>query len=121
MPLYSQRPLLELEQVGAVTIARLTQSDLLDDKTINTLGSQLMHLVEEMDRRLIVLDFSNVQRVASAMLGKIISLHKKLLAVGGRLVLCKVDPRLHEAFETLQLHRLFRIFKEEQEALQSLQ
>jgi anti-anti-sigma factor len=110
-----------MEHVGGVTVARLARSDLLDDKTINTLGNQLFHLVLEGDCRLLILNFSSVQRVTSALLGKIIGLHKKLQAAGGRLALCRVDPRLHEAFETLQLHRLFPIFAEEQEALQSLQ
>ncbi len=121
MALHSQRPLLELEQVGAVTVARLTPSDLLDDKTINALGNQLLHLVQERNCRLLVLNFSTVERLASALLGKIIGVHKKLKAAGGRLALCKVDPRLTEAFETLQLHRLFPLFSEEQEALQSMQ
>jgi anti-anti-sigma factor len=117
----SQHPWLEVEQVGGVTLVRLTRRDLLDDRAINTLGNQLFSLVQDLDCRRIVLNFSNVQRLASAMLGKIIGLHKKLTAAGGRLALCKVDPALGEAFETLKLSRLFGIYKEEQEALQSLQ
>jgi anti-anti-sigma factor len=121
MAMHSHRPLVELEQVGGVTVARLVRSDLLDDKTIDTIGNQLFHLVQERDCRLLVLNFSNVQRVTSALLGKIIGVHKKLQAEGGRMALCRVEPRLQEAFQTLQLHRLFPIFAEEQEALQSLQ
>jgi stage II sporulation protein AA (anti-sigma F factor antagonist) len=121
MALHSHPPLVELEQVGAATVARLARSDLLDDKTINALANQLLHLVQERNCRLLILNFKNVERLASAFLGKIIGVHKKLQAEGGRLALCDVDPKLKDAFETLQLHRLFRIFNEEQEALQSMQ
>ncbi len=121
MPLHSRRPWLEVEQVGPVTVVRLAQRDLLDDATINAMGAQLFGLVDDMDCRRIVLNFTNVRRLASAMLGKVIGLHKRLQGVGGKLALCKIDPTLNEAFVTLQLNRLFGIFSEEQEALQSLQ
>jgi anti-anti-sigma factor len=121
MALHSHHPLVELEQVGSVTVGRLVHNELLDDKTINALSNQLVHLVQERNCRLLVLNFSNVLRVNSALLGKIIGLHKKLVAAGGRMALCRLETKLHEAFETLQLHRLFPIFAEEQEALQNLQ
>jgi anti-anti-sigma factor len=121
MALHSHLPLVELEQVGAVTVARLARSDLLDDKTINALGNQLLHLVQERNCRLLILNFRNVERLTSAFLGKIIGVHKKLQAEGGRLALCNVDPKLKDAFEALQFHRLFRIFNEESEAIQSMQ
>jgi anti-sigma B factor antagonist len=121
MPLHPNRPWLEVEQVGAVTVVRPTRADLLDEMVINTMGSQLYSLVDELDCRRIVLDMGRVKRLASGMLGKIIGLHKKLQAAGGRLALCKVAQPLVEAFETLRLNRLFGIHGEEQEALQSLQ
>jgi anti-anti-sigma factor len=119
MPLHSRRPALEIERVGTVTVARFIRADFIDEDIINTTGNQLFHLVEELDCRQLLLNFARVKRVSSAMLGKVIWVHKKLQGVGGQLALCNLDPTLQEAFQSLQLNRLFRIYAEEQEALQS--
>jgi anti-sigma B factor antagonist len=121
MALHSRRPALEIEQVGLVTVARLIRADFVDEETINSVGSELFHLVEEQGCRRLVLSFAKVKRAGSAMLGKVIWLHKKIQNAGGKLVLCNVEPTLYEAFETLQLTRLFRIFPHEQDALQCLE
>jgi anti-anti-sigma factor len=121
MPSRARHSWLEVEQVGPVTVARLARADLLDDSTITTMGNHLFALVDEMDCRRVLLDFGNVRRLASAMLGKVIALHRRLKAKDGRLALCRVDPGLAEVFQVLHLDRLFAIHGEEQEALQSLQ
>jgi anti-sigma B factor antagonist len=115
------QPWLEVEQVGPVTIARPTRSDLLDDQTISAMGRHLYSLVEDLGCRRILLDLGNVQLLASAMLGKVIGLHKKLERVGGRLAVCRAHSTFGEAFKVLHLDRLFGIYGGEQEALQSLQ
>jgi anti-sigma B factor antagonist len=119
MALHSRRPALQIEKVGEVTVARLIRPDFVDEETINGTGSELFHMVEEQGCRQMVLSWAKVKRAGSAMLGKVIWLHKRIQAVGGRLVLCDVDPILHEAFASLQLTRLFKIFPTEQEAVQS--
>jgi anti-anti-sigma factor len=112
---------LEVEQVGSVTVARLTRAELLDEQIITTTGEHLFALVDEMDCRRILLDLGNVRRLASAMLGKVIALHRKLKPKGGRLALCRVDPELAGIIRVLHLNRLFGIYGDQQEALQSLQ
>ena len=51
--------------------------------------------------------------------GKLIALHKKLQAVGGRLILCNIDAEIFEVFEITRLDKFFNIQKEEQTALQA--
>jgi anti-sigma B factor antagonist len=121
MSSHSQRPWLEVEQVGPVTIARPTRSDLLDDQTITAMGRHLYSLVDDLGCRRLLLDLGYVRLLASAMLGKVIGLHKKLEKSGGRLAVCRVHPTFTEAFKVLHLDRLFGIYGGEQEALQSLQ
>jgi anti-sigma B factor antagonist len=121
MALHSRRPALEIEQVGAVTIARLIRPDYVDEETVGSTGNELFHLVEEQGCRRLVLSLTKMKRAGSAMLGKIIWLHKKMHTAGGKLVLCCIDSTLYEAFQALQLTRLFRIFDSEQEALQSFE
>jgi anti-sigma B factor antagonist len=41
-----------------------------------------------------------------------------LQAVGGKLILCNIDPQIYEVFEITKLNKLFNIKAEEQAALQ---
>jgi anti-sigma B factor antagonist len=68
-----------------------------------------------------ILNLSGVERLSSDMLGEMITLHKKLQGLGGRLALCCLKPKLTEVFEVLQLDQLFAIYPEEAAALASFE
>ena len=117
-PLPSAR-LLEVEQVSDITVVRLPWKELLDDETIEHVGGQLYALVDHLGTRKLVLNLSSVKRMASLMLGKIMTLHKKLKPLQGKLVLCGIDPDIRRVFDILRFPQLLSICKDEQEALQS--
>ena len=110
---------LEVEQVGDVTVVRFAVRTILDGAGIEAMADQLFDLVEGSGCRKFVVSFGNVESVGTAMLGKFILLHRKLAAVGGRVVLCQVGDFLGEIFKVLEFPRLFRIYDNEQEALES--
>jgi anti-anti-sigma factor len=113
-------PGLEVEQVGQVTVARILCSNLVDEKMADALGRQLIDLVTELNCRSLVVNLARVKRLTSSTLGKLIGTYKKMQPVGGRLVLCGVDPTIQEMIATLRLNRLFVIYPQEQEAVRSL-
>ena len=114
-----RRRRLEVEDVGDVTVVNFTDRKILDEQNIQAIGEQLFSLVDEMGRRKLLLNFGNVEYLSSAALAKLITLNKKLQAVGGRLILCNIDPQIYEVFEITKLNKLFNIHKEEQAALQA--
>ena len=114
-----RRRRLEVEDIGDVTVVNFTDKKILDEQNIQVIGEQLFSLVDEVGRRKILLNFGNVEFLSSAALGKLIALHKKLQAVGGRLILCNIDPEIYEVFEITRLDKFFNIQKEEQAALQA--
>ena len=110
---------LEAEQIGNVTVVTFLERELLDEATIHTVGEQLTRMVDNRNQPQVLLNLDAVQRLSTMMLGKIITLHKKVRQAGGRLVLCGVERRLCDIFETLRLSHLLPIYVEEQEALQT--
>jgi len=114
-----RRRRLEVEDIGDVTVVNFVDRRILDEHNIQVIGEQLFSLVDEVGRRKILLNFGNVEFLSSAALGKLIALHKKLQAVGGRLILCNIDPEIYEVFEITRLDKFFNIQKEEQAALQA--
>ena len=115
----SSRRWLQIEPVGDVSVVKFTQPDIVDLEIIRVLGEQLLGLVDE--GRRVVLDFSRVKRLSTALVGKVVALHKRLNSVGGRLALCQVAPHLREALELLKLPRLVPIYDEEREALEKME
>src|SRR4051812_23061131 len=98
-----REPLLEVEQLGDVTIAKLTARKILDEETTVLIGNQLLGLVKTHGCRKLILNFVNVERLASVMLGKLVALNRQMGAVGGRMVLCRISPPVYEIFEILKL------------------
>ncbi len=115
-----RRRRLEVEEIGEVTVVNFVDRKILDEQNIQVIGEQLFNLVEEQGKRKILLNFSNVEYLSSAALGKLITLNKKVQGVkGGRLILCNIDPQIFEVFEITKLDKFFNIQKEEQTALQA--
>ena len=110
---------LEVKEAGEVTVVRFTDRRILGEGPCQTAGEQLFSLVDDRGCRHLVLNFSGVERLDSAFVAKLVWLHQKVRAAGGRLALCDLNPTLSEIFRTLRLHRLLHLYGEEQEALQS--
>ncbi len=114
-----RRRRLEVEHIGDVTVVNFVDRKILDEQNIQVIGDQLFGLVDTEGLRKLLLNFGNVEYLSSAALGKLITLNKKLQGVGGRLILCNIDPQIHEVFEITKLDKFFNIQKEEQTALQA--
>lgn len=119
MATQSRRRLLEVQETGDVTVVSFTEKKILDEPNIQAIGEQLYGLVEDSGRKKLLLNFGKVEYLSSAALGKLITLNKKVQAVSGRLALCNIDPTIYEVFEITGLYRVFNIYGDEQEALQS--
>ena len=109
---------LQSEQVGDVTIVSFSDRDLLDAIMIQKLGEELLSLASGVHRRQLVVNMSGVERLSAMMVGKLIALQKDVQNAGGRVVLCRIDPRIYEIFRIFKFRRLSRIYQEEPEALQ---
>jgi anti-sigma B factor antagonist len=114
-----RRRRLELEEVGDVTVVNFVDKKILDEQNIQIIGEQLFDLVDNQQKRKILLNFGNVEFLSSAALGKLITMNKKVQTSGGKLVMCNIARSIMEVFEITKLDKLFKIFPDEQSALQA--
>ncbi len=108
---------LEVSEVGDVTVVRFSDRKILDEASIQELGAELFRLVEEDHRKKILLNFTNVDFLSSAALGKLITLDKKVKANSGKLKLSNIRPEIYEVFAITKLNKLFDIKDDEAAAL----
>jgi len=109
---------LRIEQVGDVTVVHFLDKRILDEPTIQAIAEQLFSLVDTDGKRKLLLNFSNVEYMSSAALGKLINLHKKLAGLKGALAMCNVIPQIFEVFAITKLDKIFKIFPNEDAAME---
>ncbi|MBC7815572.1 MAG: STAS domain-containing protein, partial [Planctomycetaceae bacterium] len=92
MPLPDQLNYLKLQEYGDVLVVGFTMRMLNDEENIEQLGQELFSLVEQYNWLKLVLDLSNVEYLTSSVIGKLITLHRKLHRSQGKLVLISPSP-----------------------------
>ncbi|MFM9963995.1 MAG: STAS domain-containing protein [Planctomycetaceae bacterium] len=107
MPLPDQPTYLTLQEHGDVLVASFTMRMLNDEENIEQLGQELFSLVEQYNWLKLVLDLSNVEYVTSSVLGKLITLHRKLHRSQGKLILFGLTPGVDSILRTAKLLSYF--------------
>src|SRR5437773_12507291 len=76
------------------SVVEFKTASLMDPIILEEIGQELFRLVDEEDRRQLVLDFEKVEYLSSQAIGIILTLNKKLGALkNSRLILCGVGPK----------------------------
>jgi anti-anti-sigma factor len=108
MSLHTRYPLLELAVVGEAAVVRVLPRT-LDEATSQAVGEQLLSLTDAVAQAVFYLDLGHVAYLTSAMLEKLLTLHKKLRAAGRRLHLQSLTPFVYEVFQTTRLNQVLDI------------
>ncbi len=112
-----ERQRIQIFEIESVTVVRFADRKILDELIIQELGQELFALVEDENRRNLLLNFTNVEFLSSAALGKLISLHKKVERASGNLKLTNIRPEIYDVFKITRLNEKFDIKDEQEEAL----
>ena len=110
---------LRIDEQGEVTLVSFLDKRIRDDRTVEPIAEQLFNLVEGGNRKLL-LDFSGVEYLSSAALGKLINLHKKLSEAQGTLSMCNMVPQVYDVFAIAKLDKDFNICADEAAAKAAL-
>ena len=108
------------QKLKDVTVVTLQESRLLESRQLETLGGELYHLVDKLDRKKLVVDCTKVQFMASAAISVFVELHKKSTAIKGTLIICGLRKELMQVFEITKLNKILKFAPDEKTALQAL-
>ena len=100
---------LDVGMNGDVIVVRLGKHRVLDELTVNKISEELLGVADRPDCHRLLLDFSGVAQLSSAMLARLVMLHRKMDIHGEKLRLCGLDSQLRSVFATTKLDRLFDI------------
>ena len=92
-----------------VTFVTFVDERIVDEEQIRELKESLEPIIEKNEGGKLILNFSNVNFMTSALLGLLVRVHKKVCELGGRMQLSNLDSNLRRIFEITQLTKVFDI------------
>jgi anti-sigma B factor antagonist len=111
---------LHIGTVEKFTVIEFKMPSLMDPIDLQNIGDALYKLVDEQDKRLIILDFEQVQYISSQAIGIILTMNKKLGALkNSKLILCGIGPRLMELLKITRLDKILTIKPTQKEAIKT--
>lgn len=110
---------LTIEEVDGVTVATFNDAKILEDQLIQQLGSELLEAAAGTTNGKLVLDFSKVKFMSSAMLGRLVMLRRRCNEAKVDVKLCSLADNLKEVFKIVNLHKMFDIVDDCEKAVRS--
>lgn len=99
--------LLETQVEADATVVRFLRPALIDPLVVEAVGKGLLALQEAQPKQALIVDFSGCNGLSSAMVGKLITLHRRARKNGAPLVLCCMGPIVREVFQSARLDEYF--------------
>jgi len=106
------KPKIGVEYTDGATIISFADEKILEETDIRALQESIMSVIEQTERINLILDFSNVRFLSSAVLGLLIRISKKIYERNGQLRLCSISPKIYEVFKITRLTKVFDIYKD---------
>lgn len=100
---------------GILTI-KIRYPRLIEESILEELERDVLAKIDQSDAERVILDFDQVQFMSSAMLGKLVKIHKKCKSFKVKLKLSSVSADIVEVFKITKLNKLFDIEKDEAHA-----
>ena len=111
-------PLFTVQKVEKYTVVEFRTTSLMNPSELEQIATDLYRLVDEEDRRYLVLDFERVKYLSSQAIGIVLTLHKKLSQLKKTsFVLCGVGPSLMQLLKITRLDRVLKIKESQREAV----
>ncbi len=99
-----------VQEVGPVAVVTFRDNSILDVVTIQRIGRELYELVEQQNRKSIVLDFDSVRFLSSQALGVLLTLRRKAEKTGATVVLARLRAELARVFKITNLDKMFDFY-----------
>ena len=108
---------IQINESAGVSVVRFKDQKIIDPETIQQLGQELFDLIDKDGRKKLLLNFSDVEFLSSAALGKLITFEKKAKRGQAELILTNISPEIYQVFTITNLDKLFKIKDEEADGL----
>lgn len=110
---------LKIRRDGAVSVVEFADRKILEELSIQEIQDELRRYIDAEPNIRLLLDFTNVDHLASAALGTLITLNKRVQEQGGSLKLSNINRQIFQVFRITRLNRVFDIHDTREQALEA--
>lgn len=108
----------EVTEENGVTVIKVNLKRATVD-VVKDFKNFLFNLIDNDQKKKIILDLSNVEFVDSSFLGAVVSGLKKVTAIKGDIKVVELQAPVRAMFELTRLYKVFEIFDNKQDAINS--
>ena len=108
---------LKVSEHGDNVVVQFGVSHINDEENIEDLGHELFLLPDQFGFQKIVLNMTGVEYITSSVVGKLITLHRKLHRNRGKMVISDLTPGVQDVLDASRLLSYFTHCETEQQAL----
>ena len=99
----------QTEAIDQCMVLRFRAGPLNEESNIEELGRSLFQLIDQHGYHRIAIDLSQTSFITSSVLGKLISLHRRLQRTSGRLVLFALQDPVESVMRRSNLYEYFQV------------
>ena len=107
----------EADASSGSVVATFFPGRLDEEHNVEELGQSLFQLIDQYGYRQVALDLTQTSFVTSAVLGKLITLHRRLHRADGRLVLCGLQQPVETVMRRSNLLSYFQVVNSRDDAI----
>ena len=107
----------EADGSSGSVVATFFPGRLDEEHNVEELGQSLFQLIDQYGYRQVALDLTQTSFVTSAVLGKLITLHRRLHRADGRLVLCGLQQPVETVMRRSNLLSYFQVVNSRDDAI----
>ena len=105
-----------VDDEDGIAVVRFLDRQLMDDRAVREAADQFMATLPAQGPSRVILDFSNVAMISSAMRGRLVLAQRRADLSGGLLRLCEVSPAIRDVLRTTNLDRILTLARDRREA-----
>ena len=110
--------LFTVQEVEKYTVIEFKTASLMNPSELEQVATDLYRLVDEEDRRCLLLDFEKVKYLSSQAIGIVLTLHRKLSRrKQTSLVLCGVGPPVMQLLKVTRLDTMLEVRDSQREGV----
>lgn len=107
----------KVEEYGDIVVVKFGVTHINDEENIEDLGHELFLLTDQFGFRKTVLNMTGVEYITSSVVGKMITLHRKLHRNRGKLVISNLNPGIQDVLDASRLLSYFTHCETEEQAM----
>jgi len=109
----------EITSEGSSAVVAFKSASISGVEEIDVASKQIKKFIDKNHPNKLIFDFEGVKFFSSQVLGLLLDIRAKLKTCNGEVVISAINPQLHRVFKITNLDKIFRFFRDKENAIKT--